>query len=264
MRALVTGANGFVGSNIVRDLLKCGYSVRGLVRESSNMINLKDLDIDTYIGDLRDYGSLVGATEGIEVAFHPAAVYRFWSPDPDIFDQVNVEGTKNLLKAASENGLERVVVTSTASLLAHSDDRSLPEDPSSMPSNYKRTKLLAERAALRYGQSGGPEVLIASPTVPLGPGDYSPTPTGRMVLEFLQGRMTGFLEMKFNVVSVADVAEGHRLVLEKGEPGERYVLGNRNMRLSEILWLLSKLTGISLPKFKIPHPVAYTAARVDQ
>lgn len=261
---LVTGANGFVGNQVIKELLSAGYRVRGLVRPTSDTVNLKGVDVELVSGDLTDYESLLASCEGMEAVIHTAALYSFWAPDPEVFYETNVEGTMDLLRAASDQGVEKVVVTSTASLLADSrDGNSLPSEVDELPSAYKRTKLLAERKALEFENSRGMDLAIASPTVPIGAGDKGPTPTGRMVLEFLRRRMTGFLEMRFNLVDVEDVAVGHRKVLEEGKSGERYVLGNRNMKLSEVLRLLSAYTGISLPKFKIPYPLALVAGSVD-
>mgnify|MGYP006278766691 CR=1 FL=1 len=265
MEYLVTGANGFVGSNLVKDLLNNGHEVRGLVRETSNTVNLEGLDVDLVKGDIRNPEDMVRVAEGVDGIFHTAALYSFWASSYEDFYETNVGGTRNVLNGAEEAGVDRVVVTSTASLLAHSEDkRSLPESTNQLPSDYKITKYIAEKEALRFAEETDIEVVIASPTVPIGPGDYGPTPTGRLILEFLNGRMKGYVDMKFNLVDVEDVARGHLLVMEKGNSGERYVLGHRNTSLSDVVGLLSRLTGLPEPKFEIPYSLALTFSWVDE
>jgi len=265
MKYLVTGANGFVGSNLVKELLERDNEVRGLIRETSNTVNLEDLDVELLKGDIRDPEDMVKATQGVDGVFHTAALYSFWSSSYEDFYRTNVEGTLNVLNGAEESGVERAVVTSTASLLAHSEDgKSLPKSTDRLPSDYKLSKYMAEKEALGFGDDADIEVLIASPTVPIGPGDYGPTPTGRLILDFLNGKMKGYVDMKFNVVDVEDVARGHLLAMEKGKPGQRYVLGNRNTTLSDVLGLLARLTGLPEPRFEIPYPVALTVAWVDE
>ena len=265
MEYLVTGANGFVGSNLVRVLLEEGSEVRGLVREGSNTVNLENLDLELVRGDIRNPEDMVEAVNGVDGVFHTAALYSFWASNYEDFYETNVGGTMNVLEAASAAGVERAVITSTASLLAHSEDRSsLPESTEALPSDYKISKYIAERRALEFESEKNLDVVIASPTVPIGPGDYGPTPTGRLILEFLNGKMKGFVDMKFNLVDVEDAAAGHLLAMEKGESGERYVLGNRNTSLSEIIGLMARLTGLPEPWFEIPYPIAITAAWIDE
>ena len=265
MKYLVTGSNGFVGSNLVKDLLYNGHEVRGLVREKSNTMNLEDLDVELVKGDIRNQEDMVNVAEGVDGVFHTAALYSFWASSYEDFYETNVEGTLNVLNGAEEAGVDRAVVTSTASLLAHSEDnRSLPDSTDKLPSDYKLTKYIAEKEALRFGDDTGLDVVIASPTVPIGPGDYGPTPTGRLILEFLNGRMKGYVDMHFNLVDVEDVARGHLLAMEKGKPGKRYVLGHKNWSLSDVMGLLARLTGLPKPLFEIPYPVALTVAWVDE
>ncbi|MCF7890207.1 SDR family oxidoreductase [Candidatus Bipolaricaulota bacterium] len=265
MKYLVTGANGFVGSNLVKDLLANGNEVRGLVRKTSNRINLKGLDLELVEGDIRNPEDMVKAVEGVDGVFHTAALYSFWSSSYDDFYRTNVEGTLNVLNGAKKVDVDRVVVTSTASLLAHSEDKqSLPKSTDQLPSDYKLSKYMAEKEALNFAEETGLQVIIASPTVPIGPGDYGPTPTGRLILEFLNGKMKGYVEMKFNLVDVGDVARGHLLAMEKGESGERYVLGHKNWSLSEVIGVLARLTGLPKPRFEIPYPIALTAAWIDE
>lgn len=265
MQYLVTGANGFVGSNVVRALLDAGHEVKGLIRESSNTLNLEGLDVRTVKGDIRDRSEIEEAVESMDGVFHTAALYRFWSGSYEDFYRTNVEGTKNVMLAAEAAGVDRFLLTSTASLLAHSEDgETLPESVEQLPSDYKISKYMAEREALDFNDEAEMDVVVASPTVPVGPGDYGPTPTGRMILEFLNGGMKGFVDMDFNIVDVEDVAEGHLLAMENGQPGKRYVLGNRNTSLSEVVQFLSQVTGVPTPRFRIPYPMALTAAWVDE
>lgn len=265
MKYLVTGANGFVGSNLVKDLLENGHQVKGLVRPTSNTVNLEGLDLELVEGDIRNPEDMVEVAEGVDGVFHTAALYSFWASRYDDFYQTNVEGTLNVLNGAKEAGVDRVVVTSTASLLAHSNDkRSLPESTDQLSSDYKLSKYIAEKEALRFAEDAGLQVVIASPTVPIGPGDYGPTPTGRLILEFLNGKMKGYVDMKFNLVDVEDVARGHLLAMENGESGERYVLGHKNWSLSDVIGVLARLTGLPKPWFEIPYPVALTAAWIDE
>ncbi len=262
---MVTGANGFVGSNLVKVLLDNGHEVRGMVRKSSNVDNIAGLPIETLIGDIRDEETLEEPVQGVDGIFHTAALYRFWAPRNDLFYDTNVLGTRNVLQVADRAGVDRVVVTSTASLLAHSEDgKSLPRSTDGLPSAYKVTKYIAERESLSFNDERDLDVVIASPTVPIGPGDYGPTPTGRLILEYLNGKMKGYLDMDFNVVYVKDVAQGHLLAMEKGVPGERYVLGNKNTSLSEIIEILARVTGRDRPMFKIPYSVAITFAWIDE
>ncbi len=265
MKYLVTGANGFVGSNLVRDLLANDHEVRGLIRSTSNTVNLEGLDLNLVEGDIRNPKDMVNAAEGVDGVFHTAALYSFWASSYDDFYRTNVEGTLNVLNGAKKANVDKVVVTSTASLLAHSkDNRSLPESSAQLPSDYKLSKYIAEKEALRFADNEDLPVVIASPTVPIGPGDYGPTPTGRLILDFLNGRMKGYIEMKFNLVDVEDVARGHLLAMEKGNPGERYVLGHKNWKMSDVMGVLSRLTGLPKPRFEIPYPLALTAAYVDE
>ena len=265
MKYLVTGANGFVGSNLVKELLASGHEVRGLIRETSNRINLEGLDLELVTGDVRNPDDMAKAVEGTDGVFHTAALYSFWASSYQDFYRTNVEGTLNVLSGAEKAGVDRVVLTSTASLLAHSENRrGLPESTDQLPSDYKVTKYIAEKEALRFGKETGLDVVVASPTVPIGPGDYGPTPTGRLILEFLNGKMKGYVDMKFNLVDVEDVARGHLLAMEKGKAGERYVLGHKNWSLSDVLGVLSRLTGLPEPWFEIPYPIALTFAWVDE
>lgn len=264
-KILVTGANGFVGSNVAKALINQGYDVRGLIRKTSDTSNIRNLNMELCYGDIRDYHSVEEAVKGVDGVIHTAALYRFWTLHNSDFHAVNVEGTVNMLEAAAKEKVDKFVFTSTASLLGFSEDgSSLPPETTKFTSEYKRTKYLAEKKILQYNREDKLDAVVVSPTVPVGKGDLKPTPSGRLILSFLNGKMKAFVEMGFNLIDVEDVAQGHVLALSKGVPGNRYILGNRNTKMSEILWMLAKLTGKPKPKTKIPYPVAITAAGIDQ
>jgi dihydroflavonol-4-reductase len=267
MKALLTGASGFIGGNLARELVRGGYSVRALIRHGANRRHLADLDLELVEGDLLDQASLQRAIRGCGVVFHAAALYTFWAPDPNLIYRTNVEGTQNLLAASLSAGIQRLVFTSSESTIGirggmpgtEKDEARLDE----LPGQYKKSKLLAERAALEYCRRGLP-VIVVNPTMPIGPGDVKPTPTGQMVVDFLSGRMPATFRTGMNVVDVADVAAGHLLALERGRPGERYILGNRNVSFHDILRILSGITGLPCPRFELPPWVALGAAWVSE
>ncbi len=267
MKALVTGATGFIGSNLVRELLRQGYQVRALVRKGSNPKNIEGLDIEVSLGDLLDRASLERALDGCEVLFHVAAAYTFWSPDPRSIYQVNVQGTANILAAARDRGIKKVIYTSTESTIGIADNSLGTEagvaDPEEVPGHYKKSKCLAERLALKMCQEGLPLVVV-NPTTPVGPGDIKPTPTGQMIVDFLNRRMPASVNTGLNVVDVEDVAKGHILALEKGRIGQRYILGNRNLTFRQILDILEEITGLKAPRLNIPIWLALGAAYVDE
>jgi dihydroflavonol-4-reductase len=268
MKALVTGATGFIGGNLARELLKQGYQVRALVRPKSNRININDLDIDVAYGDLRDKPSLEKALDGCDVLFHVGAYYTFWAPDPQAIYESNVTGTKNILSAALEKGIKKVVYTSTEATIKISENGALGNEaelayPDELPGHYKKSKCLAERAALTIFEQGLP-LIIVNPTAPVGPYDVKPTPTGKMIINFLNGRMPAYVDTGLNIVDVEDVARGHILALEKGCVGERYVLGGCNLTFREILDILASITGIKAPGINIPLWLAMGAAQADE
>jgi len=271
MKALVTGATGFVGGNLVRELLKQGYQVRALVRETSSRKNIDGLDVEIAVGDLRDRSSLDRAMDGCEVLFHVAASYAFWTPDPAAVYETNVGGTENILAAAGSAGLQKIVYTSTESTIGICtgiDGHALgtEETQSSLDSlagHYKKSKLLAERLVQEMSLQGLP-VTIVNPTMPMGPWDIKPTPTGQVVVDFLNRRMPAYVNTGLNVVDVGDVANGHILALEKGRVGERYILGNRNLTLRDILGILEQVTGLRAPNVRIPLWLALGAGVVDE
>ncbi len=268
MRALVTGATGFIGGNVAAALLQRGYRVRALVRRGCSMKALQGLDVELAEGDLRDRGSLDRALRGCDYLCHVAAAYTFWAPDPRAIYDMNVEGTRNVLGAAQEAGIRRIVYTSSESTVAIAGDGCLGTeegftDPDGAPGDYKRSKCLAERLALDMARAGLPLVVV-NPTTPVGRGDVKPTPTGQVIVDYLNRRMPAYVNTGLNLVDVEDVAAGHVLALEKGRNGERYILGNRNLTLREILGLLQGITGLPAPRFRLPIWLALGAGYVSQ
>jgi dihydroflavonol-4-reductase len=269
MSTLVTGATGFVGSHVARQLVSAGQNVRVLVRPTSNFKLLEDLRVERVEGDLRDAGSIERAMQGVRRVFHVAADYRLWTEHPEELYESNVEGTRRLIAAAERAGVERVVYTSTVATIAvPQQGAGLPNEATAarleeMIGHYKRSKFLAEQVALEAAKAGAP-VVIVNPTAPVGPGDWKPTPTGRIILDFLLGKMPAYVDTGLNVVAVEDVAAGHLLAAEKGRIGERYILGGRNMTLKEILDALAAITGKRAPRLKLPHVVALAAGYADE
>jgi dihydroflavonol-4-reductase len=256
---LVTGASGFVGWHVARLLIERGHRVRALVRGSGN---IPELDVERVTGDLRDAASLEKAVAGCGLVFHVAADYRLWSKDPRDLYQSNVDGTRNMLSAARAANVERFVYTSTVGCIGVPaggiGDESQPVSLDDMTGAYKRSKFLAEEAALEFARGGFP-VVIVNPTAPMGDHDFKPTPTGRIVLDFLKGEIPVFIDTGLNVVSVRDVAMGHLLACEKGRVGERYILGSENMTLAQILGELARITGRKAPTVQLPYFLAYSA-----
>ena len=257
-RVLVTGASGFIGSAVTRHLVAREQEVVALVEPGADTANLEGLDVKQVVGDLRSPESVRKAVSGCRAVFHVAALYRFWASDPGAFYEVNVEGTRNVLGAASEAGVERLVYTSTVGTLglehvsgSHSaDERSFP-DVRHLYGSYKRSKYVAEHEVLRAIAQGLPASLVL-PTFPLGPGDRAPTPTGRLVLDFLNGRMPGYVDTVLNVAHVDDVAAGHVLALEQGRTGRSYILGGENLTLQQLLGELASITGLPVPGSRSP------------
>jgi len=260
--ALVTGASGFVGWHVAGLLLERGYKVRALVRPSSVV---PELDVERVEGDLRDRASLDRASAGCSLLFHVAADYRLWSKNPDELYRSNVDGTRNILESARSAGIERIVYTSTVGCIGVPEDgigdETQPVSIGMMSGAYKRSKFLAERVALDFAAAGLP-VVIVNPTAPMGDHDFKPTPTGQIVLDFLNGAMPAFIDTGLNVVDVRDVALGHLLAAERGRTGERYILGSENMTLRGILAELASITGRRAPSLQLPYGVAYVAGVV--
>jgi len=256
---LVTGASGFLGWHVARILIERGHSVRALVRTGSRV---DQLDVEPVTGDLRDPSSLARAAAGCGVVFHVAADYRLWAKHPDELYRSNVDGTRHLLEAARAAGVERVVYTSTVGCIGipHGalGTEETPVSLEDMAGPYKRSKFLAEQVALEFARGGLP-VVIVNPTAPVGDHDVKPTPTGKIVLDFLNGDMPAFIDTGLNVVDVRDTAEGHLLALEHGRAGERYILGSENLTLAQILQELARITGRKAPTVRLPYAVAYLA-----
>ncbi len=267
MKVLVTGATGFVGGNLARKLWEQGHEVMALVRPGSIRAAMEGTGIQSVTGDILDRDSVDRAVQGCEVVFHCAAAYTFWSPDPDAIYRTNVDGTVNVLKAALQAGVSRVVYTSTVSTIGLPDwELSTEEtlaDPNHLAGHYKKSKYQAELAALDMVSQGLP-VIVVNPTTPVGPWDVKPTPTGRMVLDFLLGRIPAYVDTGMNLVDVEDVAEGHILAMERGQPGQRYLLGNRNVSLKEVFDMLADATGLAAPKWRAPYWLVMGAGYVDE
>ena len=271
MTVLVTGGTGFVGSAVARRLLDAGLEVRALARPTANLANLEGLPIEIVTGDLLDVDSLDRALKGCKALFHVAADYRLWLPNPAEIYECNVAGTRNLLLAAMDAGVERVVYTSSVATLGINpggapSNEETPVSIADMIGHYKRSKFLAESEVNRLAAQEGIPVVTVNPSAPIGPRDIKPTPTGRMIVEAAAGRMPAYVETGLNVVHVDDVAEGHLRAYERGRVGERYVLGGTNMTLREILTDIAEITGRPPPRIRLPHsvamPIAYVAETV--
>jgi dihydroflavonol-4-reductase len=267
MLAFLTGATGFVGSHVARALADQGADLRLLVRSNSNLKNIQDLKADLLTGDLRDPASLEKGIAGCDAIFHVAADYRLWVRDPDEMYRANVEGTRAILAAARKNNVRRVVYTSsvatmgfTANALA---DESSPVSLANMIGPYKRSKFMAEQVAIEAAHSGL-DVVIVNPTTPVGERDIKPTPTGRIVVDFLKKKFPAYVDTGLNLVDVKECARGHIAALEKGRPGERYILGGENLTLKQILNKLAAITGLPSPTIRVPYIVALATGVVDE
>ena len=268
MQVLVTGATGFIGGNLARELCSRGYRVRALTRPGSSQLTTEGTGIERVEGDILDRESVRRAATGCEAVFHCAAAYTFWSRDPQGVRRANVEGTVNVLEAAAAAGAERIVYTSTVSTVGipkggEPGDEDTPLDPGGLHGHYKQSKYEAEGEALRLAREGLP-VVVVNPTAPVGPWDVKPTPTGRIVLDFLRRRIPAYLGTGLNLVDVADVSAGHILAMEKGEIGQRYILGNRNVTLKEMFGMLSRLTGLPAPRVRLPYWLVVSAGLAEQ
>ena len=268
MRVLVTGATGFVGGNLARELWDRGYEVRALARPGSNTLTTEGTGIHRVEGDILVKESLDRAMAGCSAVFHCAAAYTFWSRDPQGVRRSNVEGTVNVLECAAAAGVERVVHTSTVSTIGIPRDGSLgdewtPLTPQALHGHYKKSKFEAEQEVLRLAEKGVP-VVVVNPTAPVGPWDVKPTPTGKIILDFLRRKIPAYLATGLNLVDVADVSAGHILALERGRNGERYILGNRNVTLKEMFAMLSSITGLSAPRVRLPYWLVVGAGYAEQ
>lgn len=268
MKTFVTGATGFIGASIVRELLKDGREVRALVRSGSDTSNLAGLDVELWRGDLRDHVSLCQGLKGCDVLYHAAADYRLWTRDPDEMYRINVDGTVAILEAALKNGVSRVVYTSSVGTLGNPGDgtpgaEATPVTLADMVGHYKKSKFLAERAAEKFAGQGLPLVIV-NPSTPVGPLDIKPTPTGKIIVDFLNRKMPAYLDTGLNIIAVEDCARGHILAEQKGRIGEKYILGNTNLTLRDIFGQLSNITGLSAPKVRLPYTPILLAAYVNE
>lgn len=264
--ALVTGATGFIGGHVAADLLAAGWRVRALVRPGSPRAGRLPADCETAVGDVRDATAVARAARGVDAVLHIAARYSLSRAGGAALERANVEGTRVVLGAARAADLPMVHTSSVATIgvpAAGVGDEETPLDPSAVTGAYKRSKLASERLALRAAHEGQ-HVVIVNPTAPVGPGDAGPTPTGRIITGFLAGRMPAYVDTGLNVVDVRDVGAGHRLALERGRSGRRYILGNENMALREILRVLAGVSGRRPPRVRIPHALAIAVAALDE
>lgn len=270
MTTLVTGATGFVGWHVIRLLTSRMKKVRVLIRPTSQLQTIEGLPVERFYGDLRDPSSLREAVAGVTHVFHVAADYRLWAKNPNEIYESNVAGTRNLIDASREAGVERFVYTSSVATIApprepktgELSNESTESRLGQMIGHYKRSKFLAESEVLDAAAGGFPAVIV-NPTMPVGPGDWKPTPTGRIIVDFLNGRMPAYVDTGFNVVAVEDIAEGHWLAAEHGRIGRRYILGGRNMTLKELLHALARATGCPAPRIRLPHVLALAAGYAD-
>jgi dihydroflavonol-4-reductase len=270
MIAFVTGATGFVGSHVARELAAQGANLRLLVRPTSNTQNIDALRADRITGDLRDLESLKKGMAGCDYVFHVAADYRLWAPDSQEMYRSNVGGTQNILMAARDAKVKRVVYTSSVATMGFSErstqqpvTESDPVSLSDMIGHYKRSKFMAEQIALDVGRAGQ-DVVVVNPTTPIGEQDVKPTPTGRIIVDFLKRNFPAYVDTGLNLADVREVARGHILAMDKAKPGERYILGGDNLTLKQILDKLAALTGLPSPTTKVPHVVAMGFAYFDE
>jgi dihydroflavonol-4-reductase len=268
MLAFITGATGFVGSHVARVLAEQGADLRLLIRSSSDLRNIQALNADRVVGDLRDPASIEKAMAGCDVAFHVAADYRLWVREPEQMYRANVEGTRAILQAARKNHLRRVVYTSSVATMGFTSngrpaDEDSPVSLGNMIGHYKRSKFMAEGAALEAGRSGM-DVVVVNPSTPVGEQDIKPTPTGRIVVDFLKKKFPAYVDTGLNLVDVTQCALGHVAALEKGRSGERYILGGENLTLKQILNKLAAITGLPSPRLRVPYVVALATGVVDE
>ncbi len=275
MKAFVTGATGFLGSHVARVLAEQGAELRLLVRPTSDLRNIDGLNADRAVGDLRDAASIAKALAGCDVVFHVAADYRLWvrGRDSNEMYRSNVEGTRSLLEAARKQGVRRVVYTSSVATMGftsgisskngHVADEQSPVGIADMIGHYKRSKFMAEQAAIEAARSGV-DVVIVNPTTPIGERDIKPTPTGRIVVDFLKRKFPAYVETGLNLVDATECARGHVQAVEKGRSGERYILGGENLTLKQILDRLAAITNLPSPTVKLPYVFAFAAGVVDE
>lgn len=267
MRAFVTGGTGFVGSHVVRSLLESGYKVTALVRRSSNLGNLRSLEIDIVKSDLND-PNIWKQMQGCNYLFHVAAHYSLWQKDRDLLYRHNVEGTRNILAAAQKAGIERTIYTSSVAAIGVGKSGKVVDENHQSPveklvGDYKKSKFLAEQAAKEAAKQGQ-DIVIVNPSSPIGPLDIKPTPTGDIILRFLRRQMPAYVDTGLNFIDVRDVARGHLLALEKGKTGDRYILGHQNLSLKQLLEILSEITGIKAPQISVPAFLPLSVAWIEE
>jgi dihydroflavonol-4-reductase len=268
MLAFVTGATGFVGSHVARVLAEQGAELRLLVRSSSHPRNIQGLKAERVVGDLRDPASLEKAMAGCDAVFHVAADYRLWVRDPEQMYRANVEGTRNILQATRNNRVRRVVYTSSVATMGFTlngrpADENSPVSLDNMIGHYKRSKFMAEQVAMQAARSGM-DVVIVNPTTPVGEQDIKPTPSGRIIVDFLKKKFPAYVDTGLNLVDVSACSRGHVAALEKGRSGERYILGGENLTLKQFLDKLAAITGLASPKVRVPYLVALATGVVDE
>ncbi len=268
MKAFVTGATGFIGGQLTRELLADGFRVRVLARAGSDRRNLSGLDVEVWEGDLRDSERLIEGLAGCDILFHAAADYRLWTRNPAEMYDINVAGTRNILEAALKLGLRKVVYTSSVGTLGNPGNGRPGCETSQvtfadMVGHYKKSKFLAERQAESFIPRGLPLVIV-NPSTPVGQGDVKPTPTGKIIVDFLNRKMPAYLDTGLNIIDVADCARGHILAAEKGEVGGKYILGNENLTLCRIFEILEEITGLSAPKVRLPYTPILAAAYLNE
>lgn len=268
MKVFLTGSTGFVGNHVAHAYADQGAELRLLTRKTSNLAAIEGLPAETVVGDLRQPESLRSAIRGCDALVHVAADYRLWVRDPQEMYAANVEGTRELLRIAREEGVGRVVYTSSVATMGFKADGTIvneetPVTLADMIGHYKRSKFLGEQEAIQAAKAGQ-HVMILNPTTPIGPGDAKPTPTGRIIVDFLNKKFPAYVDTGLNLVDVAEVARMHVAALERGTPGERYILGGENLTLKQILDRMSAITGLPSPTMKVPHAVAMTFAFFDE
>lgn len=266
MKAFVTGGTGFVGANLIRLLLQKGYDVRALVRKNSSLNNLKSLDVEIVTGDLNS-SELTQQMSGCQVLFHVAAQYSLWQADSKLLYRSNILGTRNIFACAQQAGIERTVYTSSVAAIGVKLDSIANEAYQSpvdkLVGDYKKSKYYAEQEAVKAVQQGQ-DIVIVNPSTPIGAFDLKPTPTGEIIVRFLQRKMPFYVDTGLNLIDVKDVAQGHILALEKGNTGDRYILGNQNLTFKQLLRKLEQITGLPAPKYTIPYWIPYSVAWLEE